>query len=152
MTKPKPKSEQKKTGRPTLYNQELAAKICGLIAIGKPLRKVCEELGIDVSNIFLWKMKHTEFSEQYARAKEDQADLFADEIAAIADETPLTNPITGSIDSAAVQHQRLRVDARKWAASKLKPKSYGDRVSLDHSGKLGIESLIVGANDGSTDG
>lgn len=31
-----------------------------------------------------------------------------------------------------VQRSRLRIDARKWIAAKLKPKKYGERLGLDH--------------------
>ncbi len=55
---------------------------------------------------------------QYARAREEQADFYADEIVTIADTEP---------DAATA---RVRVDARKWVASKLKPKRYGDKLAL----------------------
>jgi hypothetical protein len=32
--------------------------------------------------------------------------------------------------SAWVQQKRMQVDARKWVASKLKPKTYGDRIDV----------------------
>jgi hypothetical protein len=32
--------------------------------------------------------------------------------------------------SAWVQQKRMQVDARKWVASKLKPKVYGDRIDV----------------------
>jgi hypothetical protein len=35
----------------------------------------------------------------------------------------------------------LRVDARKWKASKLAPKRYGDKMDLNHSGNLKIEGV-----------
>lgn len=35
------------------------------------------------------------------------------------------------------KRDRLRVDTRKWLASKLKPKKYGDKVDLTHSGPGG---------------
>ena len=66
-----------------------------------------------------------EFAEQYARAREVQAETLADEIVSIADEDG--DP----------QRQRLRVDARKWVASKLKPKRYGDKVTNEHTGADG---------------
>ena len=34
------------------------------------------------------------------------------------------------VDTGWLQWQRQRIDSRKWCASKLKPKKYGDRVSL----------------------
>jgi len=94
-----------------------------------------------------WMADDPDLVNQYARAKEQQAEYMADEMMDIADEMPLTNPITGSLDSASVQHQRLRTDTRKWLMGKLKPKKYGDKVALDHSGNIGIEQLIAGAGD-----
>ena len=72
----------------------------------------------------VWLRTHDEFLQMYRLAREDQADVLADEIIEIADEKAET--------SEAVQRNRLRVDARKWAASKLKPRRYGDRVA--HTG------------------
>jgi hypothetical protein len=52
----------------------------------------------------------------------------------------------GRVDSAAVQHQRLRVDSRKWLLSKIVPKIYGDRVALDHAGGVAI-TVLTGVPD-----
>jgi len=65
----------------------------------------------------------------YARARDRRADVMADEVVAIADEDPGVGP-QGGTDSGAVNHLRLRVDARKWAASKLAPRRYGDKLEL----------------------
>jgi len=92
-----------------------------------------------------WMSVDEELVNQYARAKEQQAEYMADEMMDIADEMPLTNPMTGAIDSAAVQHQRLRTETRKWLMGKLKPKKYGDKIDVEHSGKIGIETLITEA-------
>ena len=32
-----------------------------------------------------------------------------------------------------ISRSRLRVESRKWLASKLKPKKYGDKQSIDHT-------------------
>lgn len=69
-------------------------------------------------------------SSQYARATVRRADVMADDIVTIADADPGRTP-QGACDAAAVAHQRLRVESRKWVASKLAPRSYGDRVELD---------------------
>jgi len=92
-----------------------------------------------------WIDEDDELCKQYARVKEDQAEFMAGEMMDIADEMPLTNPITGAIDGAAVQHQKLRTETRKWLMGKLKPKKYGDRINLDHAGSIGIEKLITEA-------
>ena len=62
------------------------------------------------------------FADQYARAKADQSDLLVDEMLSIADDD--TGDELGNTN---VQRAKLKVETRKWIASKLKPKIYGDR-------------------------
>lgn len=66
---------------------------------------------------------------RYQQAVEDRADVLAEELIELAD-TPMPPGLDGSASSAWVQQLRLRVDARKWAASKLKPRAYGDRLDV----------------------
>lgn len=35
-----------------------------------------------------------------------------------------------------IQRSKLRIDARKFLMAKMNPRTYGDRLSLDHSGKV----------------
>jgi hypothetical protein len=131
-------------GRPTDYSLEVADKICERIALGDSIRKICVDEGMPaMSTVFRWLNVHKEFQEQYARAKEEQAETYADEIVTIADtagnpvlveDVPLLKdgePVMYA-DASAVAHARLKVDARKWVASKLKPKKYGERIQ--HAG------------------
>jgi hypothetical protein len=77
--------------------------------------------------------RYPSFSDQYARAREEQADTLADEIQALSDEPPrmmLNKHGMETVDTGWLQWQKQRIDSRKWCASKLKPKKYGDRVSL----------------------
>jgi hypothetical protein len=86
-----------------------------------------------LSTVYLWMLRDLVFSEQYARAREEQAETLADEIVALADEDPMQvvdDKGIARVDSAWVTWQKNRVDARKWVASKLKPKKYGDRVAV----------------------
>ncbi len=48
-------------------------------------------------------------------------------------DTPMPEGLDAPGKSAWVQQMRLRVDVRKWAASKLKPKTYGERIDLSVS-------------------
>jgi Ser-tRNA(Ala) deacylase AlaX len=84
--------------------------------------------------VYEWLAQKPDFAEKYARAREDQAETLADEIQAIADEEPPTVPTKfgEQIDTGWLMWQKQRVDARKWTASKLKPRKYGDR--LTHAG------------------
>ena len=66
---------------------------------------------------------------QYDQAIEDRADRLAEELIELADE-PMPKGLDGPGMSAWVQKLRVRVDVRKWAASKLRPRAYGDRLEV----------------------
>jgi hypothetical protein len=65
----------------------------------------------------------------YEKAVESRADRLAEEILELADEK-MPDGLEGPLASAWVQQKRMQVDARKWVASKLKPKVYGDRIDV----------------------
>lgn len=79
-----------------------------------------------------WCRRNAEFEKQYARASEDRAMLFAEEIIGIAD------AVKDETENAAVQAARLRVEARKWCASKLYPRAYGDRLETVNTSTLTV--------------
>jgi hypothetical protein len=105
-----------------------------------------------MASVFLWLAQKPDFAEQYARAREEQAEVHADAIVAIADETPDVeevrdrdgNVVDLKLHSAYVQWQKNRIDARKWVAAKLKPKKYGDRVALagDADSPIKVEASL----------
>lgn len=132
---------KKKMGRPTKYSQELAAEMLIRITEGESLRSIVKDANMPgQATVYEWLLAKPDFAEQYAYARDQQADTLADEIIAIADETPDLDPIYSKdgelieikLHSAYIQWQKNRVDARKWVASKLKPKKYGERVT--HAG------------------
>ncbi|AGG31951.1 hypothetical protein MU9_2906 [Morganella morganii subsp. morganii KT] len=81
--------------------------------------------------------------QQYARAREIQAELLAEEIIEIADDSSgdviVDDDGKEQTNHERVARSRLRVDARKWYASKLAPKRYGDRIQ--HDQKITITDL-----------
>ena len=87
-----------------------------------------------VITVMSWLRKHPEFAAQYARAREEQAETYADEIVAIADDgrndTYIDENGHERVNQDVVARSRLRVEARKWVASKLKPKKYGEKSKL----------------------
>lgn len=122
-------------GRPTDYTTELGDKICDQLTRGLSLVKICEPKDMPATvTIYRWLREHDEFSNNYTRARENQADKYADEIVEIADKA-------NDKDSAAAQ--KVKIDARKWVSSKLKPKKYGDKLDLDATidGKLTIQTI-----------
>lgn len=133
----------KPIGRPSTYSDEMGDHICSRLAVGEPLSKICKDFNYpSLQTVYEWIRKHKVFADNYARSKDDAADSMADDILTIADE-PIPVDEHGRADSAIVQQQRLRVDARKWIASKLKPKKYGDRITQEHSGPNGQPIQVV---------
>jgi hypothetical protein len=137
-----------KGGRPTLYSLEIALEICDRIADGESLVKICSDAKMPKKTaVYEWLLRHKEFAEIYARAREDQADTLADEIHAISDELPqqiVDDKGKTRYDSAYVQWQKNRVDARKWVAAKLKPKKYSDRIA--HVGDNESDAININVN------
>ena len=132
-------------GRPTDYNEDIANRLCTEIASSsKSLRTLCKGDDMpDISTIMRWIKKHEEFREQYARAKEAQADYLIEEMIDIADNgsNDFMTVVIGDLEyekenKEVISRSRLRVDTRKWIASKLKPKKYGDKVELEQSGSV----------------
>lgn len=111
--------------RPTLFTEELGDSICAEVMAGKPLVRILEADGMpEAATVYRWFRIHKEFCDNYARAKEDQADYFSEDIVQIADMSTTET----------VQVDKLRVDTRKWVASKFKPKKYGERITQEHTG------------------
>lgn len=139
-------AEDLPVGRPSSFTEEIANRICDRIVAGDSLRTVCAAEDMPApSTVFLWLSKNKEFSEQYARAREAQADALFDEVLDIADDG--TNDwmerhskdgksLGWALNGEAVRRSQLRVDARKWMAGKLQPKKYGERLDLNHSGSI----------------
>lgn len=119
---------EKKIGRPTGYSEELALRICEYVAQGNPFTpaKLKEAALPPPSMIFRWLEKHDTFRERYARAREIQATIYADEILTIADTCEDANKA------------RLQVDARKWHAAKTAPKVWGDKQMVDVSTTINV--------------
>lgn len=70
---------------------------------------------------------------EYSRAREIKAEIHVGQIIDIADNDPDPNSA------------RVRIDARKWYASKIVPKQYGDRVDVNHNHTIDIGQALSDA-------
>ena len=138
-------SKKPRRGRPSRHTNALAAELCRRLAEGETLRAVCRDASMpDKSTVLRWLADDSKaaFRDQYARAREMQADALFDEALAIADDVAddwiTTQDGKKVLDHEHVTRSRLRVDTRKWAAGKLAPKRYGDKLGLEHSGSVTI--------------
>lgn len=129
-------------GPPTTFTQEIADLICEALAEGHSLRSICAAANMPAkSTVFKWLNEQKAFSDQYARAREAQADALFDDILEIADDGRNDTYIDDNghvrTDTDVIARSKLRVDARKWMAAKLRPKVYGDKVQQELSGPDG---------------
>lgn len=137
----------------TQYTEEMADKICEELSTSSiSLKTLCTREDFPAqSTVYKWLSENKDFSEKYARAREEQASVMAEEILAIADDSRNDNETRYDAkgepyvveDKEWVNRSKLRIDARKWLASKLAPKKYGERITQDINLKE-VETTVEG--------
>lgn len=148
---PVPEEPGPKLGRPSSYTPEIGGKICGRLSDGESLRSICRSDDMpDKSTVFRWLLADAIFRDQYARARDEQADTLAEEILDISDDGSNDwmvrhgkdgEDLGWQVNGEHIQRSRLRVDSRKWYAGKVAPKKYGDKQQLEHSGTVTFADL-----------
>lgn len=97
-----------------------------------------------------WVNADKDLAERYARAQELRAELLFEEILTIADDSSqdiIKNDKGVEFENKEfVNRSRLRVDARKWALSKMLPKKYGDKLDVTSEGKELKGNAIIMVN------
>ncbi len=149
----------KKMGRPEIWSQKLADRVCEKIAQGYSMRTVCAPEDMpSISTLFKWLREKPEFSQQYARATEERTEAMAEDILDIADDgsndlmTIQKGDMTYEIENKEVTNRsRLRVDTRKWLMAKMKPKKYGDKLDLTTDGKALPQPIYGGVSKHNSD-
>lgn len=130
------------TSTPTPFSEEVFETILARISAGEGVVTICKDDDMpSTASFYRWIGDDEKLRDRYVRAREEQADLLADEIISIADDGSRDYGL-GEGGIAVVNHDhiarsRLRVDARKWKASKLAPKKYGDKVEHALTGEGG---------------
>jgi hypothetical protein len=147
-----PKKKKGQRGPAYVINrQKVMSQLCDLLScshksLATCLNEVNETLKLKVAPtmIYDWMIEDTELANRYARAKQEQADFLVEEMLAISDDDS-QDAIFVEVDDKSgksakmicnnefIQRSRLRVDTRKWIASKLKPKKYGDKLEIETS-------------------
>ena len=129
---PKTPWEEFKAACPQALDEFLA-----YIAKGGHMAAWCGARGINYTTMLKFIHSDPARSEMYGRAREDRADVLVDEIVAISDEETIEvkelapGVQVAVFDKTAVARNRLRVDARKWVAAKLRPRVYGDKLEVE---------------------
>jgi len=118
--KKKAKKTPAKIGRPTKYSKALATKLCAMLSAGDSLKRSCELKSFpSITTVFRWIASNDAFRDMYEKAVEQRVEVHIEGLIDIADD-PSLHP----------QDKRVRIDTRKWIASKLKHRKYGDKVEV----------------------
>ena len=125
----------------------MADRICDLTATRcTGIQRLCAEFDDlpDPQTIYRWLNSFPSFREEYARAKDSQMQVLADEIVDLADQDRICEKVTIKADGSRetvtldqVDRTKLQIDSRKWLLSKLAPRKYGDKVQQEVSGPDG---------------
>lgn len=128
---------------------DIFQKICSDIeksSIG--LKHILEPYEVSRTAFYAYLKENEEAQNTYARAKDAQIELLAEEILDISDDA--TNDLMTIVKSneayevenkEVVNRSRLRVDSRKWLLSKLNPKKYGEKLDVT-SGNEPIKQIF----------
>lgn len=137
---------KKKLKAPAISDKQVD-EICGRVAQGETRKAVCRELGVSYATFSLMVTadRPTGLASRYARAREAQAESWADQIIDISDQQEEAtdgkvvrfdrDTITGKDGEEKCDHEwisrsRLRVDTRKWLMAKLHPRAYGEKLEI----------------------
>lgn len=134
--------------RPCEYDEAIFTELLTRLASGETLLAICnsEDRFPDPSTIRRWVVNDLNgCSARYTRAREEQVHAMIDETISISDDsrrdTVTRRTASGeeyeAPDNEWINRSRLRVDTRKWLASKIVPKIYGDKTAHEVSGPDG---------------
>lgn len=129
---------------------EIVNRICEIIEEGRSLRYALNKCKVNSRYFYEWIDNNKKLNKQYARATKIRAEIKFDSIEEDYSETPRLDPETGRIDSAWVQLQRLKIDAKKWELSKLNPKKYGNTpedIEKENDKPTSLEIIIKKTKD-----
>lgn len=148
-------------GRPPRPDRAaIRATLLARISAGELVKDVCADLKISADTPYKWAATDEEFGRLYARAREEQGHAWAEKALSVAEGAdaltqareqaiedyadelvergdPTAAAKVRALEANLIQRDRLRVDTLKWMASKVAPRSYGEKVTAEVTGEGG---------------
>ena len=126
-------AKAKALGRPTVYSEELGDLICRKIANGTPVSTlIAEGLVPSHSTMWRWQEANPDFRTAVERAQEARAEVWADQLIEIADNSEL-DP----------NDRRIRVETRWKVIGSLLYRRYGVKQQVDINQKIDVGSTAA---------
>ena len=118
---------------------KLLDKIFNKIVDGESLNAILKDKDMPCRQTFYnWIEEDQNIIDKYARATKARADYLFEQIIEIADKQGADMVIVDgeqTINHNIIQRNRLQIDARKWVASKMNPKKYGEKLDITSDDK-----------------
>src|SRR5690349_13335919 len=129
--------EDKKSGQRLTFTQEIADRVCHLIAthpIGyEKLREIYPDLPCKTF-VYDWRHKNELFAAQYLDAKRKQAEIMVEEIDDMLPHDIVTyydDKGNVRIDAPSATMAIAKINNRKWNAARLSREIYGDHQKIE---------------------
>lgn len=154
-------------GRPKVYSDKIAKRICREMIKGRSVAKICKDADMPSEpTVYSWLQKGSanyqeNFFKWYNDARIIRAERLAEEIIDIADDgtndtyesyNKKTGALETIVDNDVIRRSELRVKARQWWVSKILSHKYGDKSQLEVTGAggrpLAPEKIIIDFGDG----
>jgi len=100
---------------------------------GEYIQDIVKEYGRSIASFYEFMSTHNDISEAHIRARKTKADLDVDDMKRIADTEPDAN------------RARLKVDLRRWTASKFNSAVYGDKLDVALNQSIDISAALIEA-------
>lgn len=129
-----------KPGRPSIWSQEIADRICELMVEGKDMQEICSMPDMPSrSTVLRWQQQRPEFDAQCVRAREALAEFELHKLKKLAENCTEKN----------VNATRVKLNHYQWRVMKIAPRIYGERVQTEitgaNGGPLQVQALTVDA-------
>lgn len=113
----------------SLNDPAVVAKLCERISAGEGIKAICLDDDMPAARTVYSRMAaDAEFRTLIAGAREAQQESEMDACIDMADNATMED----------WQVVKLRIWARQWRAGKLAPKKYGDKLDVEHAGKVAV--------------
>lgn len=145
------KAKRKRSAKPKRDLKAKIPEILARISKGESLRSICRDAGMPDNSTFVWWVgKDEDLQVAYSAAMEQRADIHFEEMFEIAGDASRDFVEIKDSEGAvvervpnpnAIRRAVLEVDVRKWALARMNPKKYGDKVDLNHGGRVKVVTL-----------
>ena len=124
--------QEKGRGRPPAMSPEIQDEILEHLEAGKGNREACQMVGISHECLYSTIARNAEFADRYRQAKQAAVDALVDEA------NNVNRLALGAETGAAVAAHKHLADALRWEASRRVPQRWGEKASVELTGRVDI--------------